>query len=193
MIFRWFRDELGGGQSFEELSFEAAEIPAGSDGLILLPHFNGAVCPEVKPTAKGVLYGLTLGHTKSHVVRAIMESVAFTLRENLSMLQALGVEISSIYSIGGGAQNPLWLQIKADVLNREICTIEAHEATCLDAAVLAAVGAGIYPDLKQATDQMIRIKSRIRPDESAVDAYAECYKNYLALNQYILPTFGEKP
>lgn len=192
MILRWFRDELGGGLSFDELANEAKQVPAGSDGLILLPHFSGAVCPQVNPFAKGVLYGLSLGHTRGHIVRAIMESVAFILKENLEMLQALGVETETVCSIGGGAQSDLWLQIKADVLNRKICAAETQEATCLGAAVLAAVGAGIYPNLDQAAKQMVRHKPFIHPDPAAAVAYAGHYEKYLELNRLLLPTFGEE-
>jgi len=191
MILRWFRDELGGEHSFDELDKEAMNIPAGSDGLVLLPHFSGAVCPQVNPFAKGVLYGLSLGHTRGHIVRAIMESVAFILKENLEMLDALGVETETVCSIGGGAQSDLWLQIKADVLNRKIRTAETREATCLGVAVLAAIGAGIYPGLDQAAAQMVRHKPPIHPDPSAVGAYVEHYEKYLELNKLLLPTFGE--
>lgn len=191
MILRWFRDELGGERSFDELAKEAMNVPAGSDGLVLLPHFSGAVCPQVNPFAKGVLYGLSLGHTRGHIVRAIMESVAFILKENLEMLDALGVETETVCSIGGGAQSELWLQIKADVLNREIATVETREATCLGAAILAAVGVGLYPDLEQAAAQMVRHKPLIHPDPTAVGAYVEHYEKYLELNKLLLPTFGE--
>jgi len=191
MILRWFRDELGGDLSFDEMDQEAMQVPAGSDGLLLLPHFGGAVCPQVNPSAKGVLYGLSLGHTRGHIVRAIMESVAFILKENLEMLDALGIETQTVCSIGGGAQSDLWLQIKADVLNREIRTTETREATCLGVAILAAVGAGIYPDLGQAVAQMVRYKPSVQPNPEAVGAYAEHYGKYLELNQLLLPTFGE--
>ena len=191
MILRWFRDELGGGLSFDELANEAKQVPVGSEGLVLLPHFSGAVCPQVNPFAKGVLYGLSLGHTRGHIVRAIMESVAFILKENLEMLQALGVETETVCSIGGGAQSDLWLQIKADVLNRKICTTETREATCLGVAVLAAVGVGIYPDLDQAAAQMVRHKPPVHPDPEAVGTYAKEYEKYLELNKLLLPTFGE--
>ena len=191
MILRWFRDELGGGQSFDELAAEAGKVSPGSDGLVLLPHFSGAVCPKVNPAAKGVLYGLSLGHTRGHIVRAIMESVAFILKENLEMLDALGIETETVCSIGGGAQSDLWLQIKADVLNREIRTTETREATCLGVAILAAVGAGIYPDIARAVARMVRYKPPVQPNPEAVGAYAKHYGKYLELNQLLLPTFGE--
>ena len=191
MILRWFRDELGGDLSFDELDKEAMQVPAGSDGLVLLPHFSGAVCPQVNPFAKGVLYGLSLGHTRGHIARAIMESVAFILKENLEMLDAIGVETETVCSIGGGAQSDLWLQIKADVLNRKICTAETQEATCLGVAVLAAIAAGIYPNLNQAAAKMVKHKPLIHPDPSSVNAYAQHYGKYLELNKRLLPTFGE--
>ena len=192
MILRWFRDELGGGAGFEQLCSEAANVPAGSDGLLVLPHFSGAVSPRVNPAARGVIYGLSLGHTRAHIVRAVMESVAFMLKENLDMLATLGLHGGRVCSLGGGARNDLWLQIKANVLDRTVVTPEAQESTCLGAAVLAAVGAGIYSGLDQAVQAMVRMRREFAPQPELVSCYADTYQDYLQLNGMLLPTFGGK-
>lgn len=189
MLLRWFRDLFGQSLSYAELDREAAGVAAGSDGLTVLPHFSGALCPHVNPAARGVLHGLTLGHTRGHIARAIMESVAFILRENLDLLDDLGVETGIVCSLGGGARNDFWLQIKADVLNREIRTVETKEATGLGAAMLASVGAGIHASLDQAATRMVRHKHVITPESAAVEHYAVHYENYLKLNELLLPTF----
>ncbi len=192
MILRWFRDELGAGAGFDQLSREAMQVPVGSEGLIVLPHFSGAVSPQVNPAARGVIYGLTLGHTRAHIVRAIMESVAFMLKENLDMLESLGLNSRWVCSLGGGARNDFWLQIKASVLNCTIVTPEVQESTCLGAAVLASVGAGIYASLDEAVAVMVRMRGEFAPQTELVQSYADTYQQYLKLNTMLLPTFGGK-
>lgn len=192
MVFRWFRDEFGGGKSYKELDLEAAAIPRGSNDLLLLPHLNGAVCPSSNPDAKGVFYGFSLAHTRGHFVRALFESVAFMLRENLDMLGTLGIPVEFVCSLGGGAQSPLWLQIKADVLNRDIVTVDTEEATCMGVAILASVAAGFYASVDEAVRGMIRFDCTYHPSPDAVNIYQKAYENYLCLNKTLLPTFGEK-
>lgn len=191
MVLRWFRDELGSGEDYSELSHLASAVPPGSDGLLLLPHLGGAFCPEVNPAARGVFYGITLSHTRGHFVRAIFEAVAFMLRHNLERLEKLGLDCSAVRSLGGASRNPLWLQIKADVLNKPIIIPAGEETTCLGAAILAAVGVGIYPSLTEATAQMVRIKKQFTPNPETVALYKPCYQKYLQLNQLLIPTFGE--
>jgi xylulokinase len=192
LLFRWFRDEFGGGKSYKELETEAASTPRGSDDLLLLPHLNGVFCPSSNPDARGVFYGFSLAHTRGHFVRALFESVAFMLRENLDMLETMGIPVESVCSLGGGAQSPLWLQIKADVLNRDIVTVDTEEETCLGVAVLASVAAGFYASVDEAVRGMVRFNCTYHPSPDAVDIYQRAYENYLCLNKTLLPTFGEK-
>ena len=147
MVLRWFRDELGGGQDYAALGHEAQDVPPGSDGLIVLPHLCGAGCPRVDLKAKGVFWGVALGHRRGHFVRAIMEAIAFTLRSNLELLAELGIAIREIRSLGGTAKSDLWLQIKADVCHQDIAVMQCEEAACLGTAMLACVGGGIYKKL----------------------------------------------
>lgn len=188
---RWFRDTFGAGSSFRELDSEAAEVPPGAEGLLLLPHLNGAWSPDVNPAARGVFYGITPAHRRAHFTRAILEGAAFMLRDQIDLLDDLGVPIEQIRSLGGGAHSPLWLQIKADVMGREVATVDAKEVTALGVAILAATGAGLYSSIPEAVANMVRVNRRFYPDAEKTAAYSRTIKTYRQLNQLIIPTFGE--
>lgn len=190
MALRWLRDELGGGASYDDLTREAAGVAPGADGLTLLPHFSGAGSPAMNPKARGVLWGLTLGHRRAHVARAVLESVAFMLRENLEMLESLGTRVSEIRSLGGGARSPLWLQIKADVCGREILTMACDETTSLGTAMLAGVTAGVFRDLDEACRRMVRVRERLAPRPEARAACEEAYRRYARLNDQTRSLFA---
>lgn len=189
IILRWFRDELGCGRSFDELCEEASPIPPGSEGLVLLPHFSGAVTPVANPYARGVLYGLSLGHTRAHIVRAIMESVAFILRENIEILAQQGVGAREVCSMGGGASSTLWLQLKANVLNKRITTVNVSEASCLGAAIIAAVGCGHFAGFDEAVRTMVHPGAVLDPHAEEVAQYDRAYRRYERVNKVILSTF----
>ena len=150
MVLRWFRDELGGDADYDRLCREAAEVAPGADGLTVLPHLSGAGCPNPSPDMRGTFWGLTLGHRRGHIVRAILESVAFMLRGNLELLEDLGAEINEVRSLGGATRSDLWLQIKADICQRDLIIMQCEEAACLGVAILACVGTSIYDDLSEA-------------------------------------------
>jgi len=189
IILRWFRDEFGCGSPFEELGEAASRVSPGSDGLLLLPHFSGAVTPVANPHARGVLYGLSLNHTRSHVVRAIMESVAFILRENIEILSQQGVGAREVCSMGGGAASKLWLQIKADVLNRPITTVSVSEASCLGAAIIAALGAERFPRFDEAVRHMVHPGVTLAPQPAEVGKYERLYRRYARVNEVVLTSF----
>lgn len=190
IILRWFRDELGGERSFAELTEEAQAVPVGCHGLTMLPHFGGALAPDVNPAARGVLYGLSLTHTRAHLVRAIMEAISFMLKDNLDMLESLGVATGTVCSLGGGAQNDLWLQIKANVLGRKVVTPDVREAACQGVAIIAAVAGGEYTNIEEAVKEMVKIERSFAPEKGAVEAYGRVYEEYRHLNEMLLPTFG---
>ncbi len=189
MLLKNFRDELGGGLSYRELDGEAASVPCGSEGLIVLPHCAGIVTPENNPDAKGVVFGITMAHTRGHFARAIMESVAYLLREQVELVEQAGIECSEIRSLGGAASSRLWLQIKADVLGLPVVTTQCTESTSLGAAMLAAVGAGIYKNLEEAAKEMVALKDRIDPSPENSALYAKCFQKYIDLNTVLAPTF----
>ncbi len=191
MLLKHFRDEFTGGMTYREFDAAAASVKAGSEGLILLPHCAGAVSPVCNPAARGVAYGITLAHKRGHWARAIMESVAYLLRDNVEALRKLGAEITEIRSLGGASKSRLWLQIKADVLNLPVSVAECEEATSLGAAILGAVAAGEFSDTAAAVTQMVRVSTRIEPGPDRV-SYPEYFRQYQKLNTLLMPTFGGK-
>ncbi len=164
MVFRWFRDQFGQGQSYEQLTALAAEVLPGCEELLMLPHLTGSTSPRFNPQARGVFYGITLSHTRAHFVRAILEAVAFMLRENVELLKELGVNVKELMSLGGGARSRLWLQIKADVTGLPLRAAECEEAASLGVAILAGVAVGLFRDVETACQQMVRVGTRIEPD-----------------------------
>ena len=189
MLLKHFRDEFSGGMSYREFDAAAASVPAGSEGLILLPHCAGAVSPDCNPDARGTAWGITLAHKRGHWARAIMESVAYLLRDNVEALRAMGAKISEIRSLGGASRSSLWLQIKADVLNLPVTVTECQEATSLGAAILGAVACGDFADTGAAVARMVKVSARVTPG-SDVAVYQKSFEQYRKLNQLIMPTFG---
>lgn len=199
LALRWFRDQFYGLEAesarqadqdpYDVMTQAVADILPGSDGLIVLPHLEGASCPEMNPFATGVFFGATLRHTRAHFVRAIMESVGFMLKRNFDLIETLGVPVEEIRSIGGGARNPIWLQIKADVLQKPIVTVENEEAACLGAALTAAVGIGYFPNLEAGVSQMVRVRQRIEPRMENAAVYRRSYSRYIELYDRLAPMF----
>ncbi|MEI7435893.1 MAG: FGGY family carbohydrate kinase [bacterium] len=183
MILRWFRDEFGAGLDYTALVATAAAIPPASDGLVLLPHFSGMNSPDVNPEAKGVFYGITTAHRKAHFVRAILESVAYALRDNLELLDESGIQCREVTALGGAARSNLWLQIKADVLQRNIRVMRCEETTSLGIAVLAAVGAGAFTDIAGAVKAMVQPAATIAPDPKNLSVYEAGFRHYKELNK----------
>jgi xylulokinase len=190
-VLKWYRDNFGlmemeaadriGVDPYDLLTLEASQSPPGSDGLLMLPHFAGAASPEFNPNAKGILFGLMLHHKKSHIIRSILESIAYMLRRNIEALGELGVNVREVRSIGGGARSRLWNQIKADVLQKPIITVHTEENSALGAAILAGLATGAFTSLKKASESMVSIKERFTPSEVNRDLYERLYKKYVAL------------
>lgn len=191
MLLKHFRDEFCEGMSYREFDAVAAKVAPGSDGLILLPHCAGAISPVCRPHARGVAYGITLAHKRGHWARAIMESVAYLLADNVAILRETGCRITELRSLGGGAKSRLWLQIKADVLNLPVTVTKCEEATSLGAAILGALAAGDFPDAAVAAAQMVSPDFTVEPDADA-ERYVGCLEQYRKLNRLILPTFERK-
>jgi xylulokinase len=191
MLLKHFRDEFASGMRYKDFDAAAASVKAGSEGLILLPHCAGAVSPDCNPDARGVAWGVTLAHKRGHWARAIMESVAYLLRDNVEALRAMGAQITEIRSLGGASRSRLWLQIKADVLNLPVTVTECQEAASLGAAILGAVGCGDYPDAASAATRMVKTAARVEPGAD-VKIYRKSFERYRRLNRLLLPTFGGK-
>ena len=188
MMMKKFRDEFSGGMSYADLDRAAAAVAPGSDGLILLPHLAGAVSPVAAPNARGAVKGLTLAHTRGHFARAIMESVAFLLKDNANALTELGMELKCVRALGGGAKSSLWAQIKADVLGLPVSVGSCEEPVALGAAILSAVDAGVFSSAAEAGSALSGEERTFVPGKD-MERYQECFQEYCAFNEYIL---GEK-
>lgn len=192
MCLRWFRDEfcqqeidiqnVTGIDAYDLLGKEAELVPAGSDGLITLPHLQGSMAPDVNLNAKAVFYGATLQHKKAHFIRSIMESLGYIISRNIEAIDAMGLEISQIRTIGGGSKSDIWNQIKADITGKKLyTTYSSQDTACLGAAILAGVAAGIFESIESACNSMIRIKKEYIPNEENHALYRKQYKKYKIL------------
>lgn len=191
---RWFRDrfgvaaEPGGGSNrdaYDSLMQEAGKVPAGADGLLWAPYLMGERTPHLDPHARAALVGLSASHTRAHIVRAIIEGVAFSLRDTLTIFSELKLPVESIRLGGGGARGALWRQVQADVYGMPVDLVAAEEGPAYGAALLAGVGAGVWPSVAAACEEVIRIAKRVEPDQSRValmdQRYAVFRKLYPAL------------
>jgi xylulokinase len=178
---RWFRDALAPDASFPELSDEAATVPAGSDGLLFLPYLTGERTPHPDPDARGAFVGLTVRHDRAHLTRAVMEGVAFGLRDGLDLMLAAGTpEPTQIRASGGGVRSAVWRQILADVLDAEIATIATAEGAAFGAGLLAAVGAGWFDSVQEAVAAAVRVTPAAEPGPDR-ERYRERHGRYQAL------------
>ena len=175
---RWFRDAVAPGVGFGDLVDAAAEVPAGSGGLLFLPYLSGERSPYPDPLARGAFVGLTLTHDRRHLTRAVLEGVAFGLRDGLELMIGAGTPApDQIRASGGGTESPLWRQILADVLGAEIATVSTSEGAAYGAGVLAAVGAGWYPSVEAASAALVTATPVATPGPDRA-AYAEAYAIY---------------
>ena len=198
MALKWFRDsffqdEMVKAQAesvdpYDRLTQLAQAVSVGSDGLTMLPHLMGAFSPEPNPLARGSFTGFTLTHTRGHFVRALLESVAFLLRQNIESIERTGISIHEIRSTGGGARSALWNQIKANVCNRPIVTLANEDTALLGDAILAGVAAGVLPSIEEGCRSMVTVKAVIPPDAEA-GAYSEPYQRYFELDRQLSPYF----
>ena len=186
---RWFRDAAAPGVDFPELIEEAAAVPAASDGLLFLPYLTGERTPYPDPLARGAFVGLTVRHGRPHLTRAVLEGVAFGLRDSLELMRSLGLSGSSqARATGGGSRSRLWRQIVADVLETPIGTTSASEGAAQGAAMLAAVGAGWFESVEDACREWIRVTDVTAPSEDAA-RYSDAYDRYRELYPALAPTF----
>jgi xylulokinase len=186
---RWFRDALAPGVDFADLVAPAAEVPAGSAGLFFLPYLSGERSPYPDPLARGAFVGLTVGHDRRHLTRAVLEGVAFGLRDGVDLMIAAGMPApAQIRASGGGTASPLWRQILADVLGAEIATVSTTEGAAYGAGLLAAVGAGWYPDAEAATDALVSATPAAGPGPDAA-RYDEAHALYRDLYPALAPIF----
>ncbi|WP_298982538.1 FGGY-family carbohydrate kinase [Caldilinea sp.] len=198
LVLRWFRDQFGR-QEMEQAAATGVDAydlllegaPTGPTRLLLLPHFAGSGTPTLDVRSKGALLGLTFATTKAEIVKAALEGLTYELRLNLDLLRAAGVAIHELHAVGGGARSALWLQIKADVCRIPLRVPAVTDAACLGAALLAGVGAGVYPDFTAAVAQTVRWRERIQPSAAWTEAYEAQYARYRRLYPLLAELLAE--
>ena len=187
---QWFRDALAPQTGFTELVEEASQVPAGSEGLLFLPYLSGERTPHPDPLARGGWVGLTVRHRRGHLTRAVLEGVAFGLKDIFSLMQGVGLgAIDQVRVSGGGAKSALWRQILADILGVELVTVNTTEGAAYGAALLAGVAAGVWRDTEAACTQTIRVTERVTPAEKNADCYRRMYEQYQTLYPALKPTW----
>jgi xylulokinase len=194
LSLRWFRDLLRGASSnfsYDDLTREAATVPPGPDGVLWAPYLMGERTPHLDPNARGTLTGLAASHTRAHVTRAILEGVAFSLKDTFSLFDEMRVPVHTVRLGGGGARSPLWRQIQADVYDHELEILAAEEGAAYGAALLAGVGAKFWPSVDEACDAVVKVQQCVRPDPSAVNTLAIQYETFRRLYPALKPLFAQ--
>ena len=186
---RWFRDTLAPGEDFGALAATAADVPAGSDGLLFLPYLTGERSPYPDPLARGAFVGLTVTHDRRHLTRAVLEGVAFGLRDGLDQMIAAGMPApSQVRASGGGTASECWRQILADVLQAELATVSTAEGAAYGAGLLAAVGAGWFPTVEAAAEALVTATVVASPGAD-VARYADAHEIYRGLYPALAESF----
>ena len=188
---RWYRDTLAAGIAYDDLLAPATAIAPGAEGLLFLPYLTGERTPHPDPLARGAWIGLTVRHTQAHLTRAVLEGVAFGLRDSFELMKSIGLTtIQQVRVSGGGARSLLWRQILADVLNSELVTVNTTEGAAYGAALLAGVGAGIWPDVDTACAQVIHVTGSTQPEPNAAARYNAVYAEYRGLYPALKNSFA---
>jgi xylulokinase len=183
LSLRWFRDQFGGGaagqtESYEALMAESAKAPAGCDGLLFAPYLMGERTPHLDGAARGMLVGITASHTRAHVIRAILEGIAFSLRDTFTIFRDMHLPVNRIRLGGGGARSSLWRQIQADVYGHPAETVTAEEGAAYGAAILAGVGVKVWPSVEAACEAVVRVGGKTNPSTQALAVMEEAYAKY---------------
>ncbi len=180
LSLRWFRDNLSAGTTYDQLTTEAEKVSPGSEGLLWTPYLMGERTPHLDGSARAALVGLTASHTRGHIVRAILEGVAFSLRDSFTIFEEMKVPVKNIRLGGGGARSNLWRQIQADVYGHEVEIVEAEEGAAYGAAILAGVGAALWPSVDAACNSVIRVTQRV---PAKADSVAKMNESYAAFRR----------
>ena len=183
LSLRWFREQFGteskdGGDPYERLTDAATTVLPGCDGLLWTPYLMGERTPHLDGSARAALVGLSASHTRAHVVRAILEGVALSLRDTFTIFEEMKVPVKNIRLGGGGARSKLWRQIQADVYGHEVEIVEAEEGAAYGAAILAGVGAKIWPSVDAACERTVRVKERVPERVDVVQVMNDNYTAY---------------
>jgi xylulokinase len=191
MALKWLRDsffqpeiqaaEASHTDAYDFMTAQAALTAPGADGLVMLPHLMGAYSPVANAAARGVFSGFTLSHSRGHFVRAVLEGVAYMLRQNLDTIRQAGVPVCELRSTGGGSRSPLWNQIKADVCQLPLLTLASEDTALLGDAMLAGVACGVFSSIEQASQAMVIVKEKYLPGDQT-GLYVAAYRRYCDLD-----------
>lgn len=186
---QWYRNTFHNGVDYSELTKAAENIQLGSEGLFFLPYLSGERTPYPDPNAKGTFIGATVRHNTSHFIRAVLEGVAYSLRDCFELNEGLGVKTDQVRISGGGAKSKMWIQILSDLLNKEIVTLTSTEGAPYGAAILAAVASGKFNSVNEACSSIIKIKSATTPNKENINIYEDFYNIYKNLYGTLKSTF----
>ena len=183
LSLRWFRDRFGTGAEdgrdpYERLTDEAAQVEAGAEGALWAPYLMGERTPHLDPEARAAFVGLSASHTRAHMIRAVLEGVAYSLKDSFSIFSEIGVPVERIRLGGGGARSPLWRQIQADVYGHEVETVVAEEGAAYGAAILAGVGRKAWASVDQACDAVVRVAATVKPNPADTATMNRGYQIY---------------
>lgn len=191
LSLRWFREQLGaseawyaretGEDAYNLIVREAEKVPAGSNGLLFLPYLMGERTPHLDAQARGMWFGLTAAHTRAHLIRAILEGVAFSLRDSLEIFKELEIPVKQIRASGGGSRSFFWRQIQADIYGKEVVTLRESEGSAFGAALLAGVGGGIYSSVEESAREGLQVRECLLPIEENARLYDRQYEVYRQL------------
>jgi xylulokinase len=182
LSLRWFADQFVDRENkatrYDELTKEAASTPPGAHGLLWLPYLMGERTPHCDPNARGAFLGLSAAHTRAHLVRAILEGVAFSLKDSFTIFEELKVPVERIRLGGGGARSALWRQIQADVYDHEVELLAAEEGAAYGAAILAGVGAGLWQSVDEACAAVVKVSATLEPNRNSAAIMARSYQEF---------------
>ena len=184
---RWLRDAIAPGESFDRLVGEAERWPPGAEGLAFLPYLAGERTPHADPAARGAFVGLSLRHDRGALTRAVLEGVAYGLRDSLELLRALGLRPEVGRVSGGGARSDLWLRILASVLGIPLERTVVEEGAAYGAALLAGVAGGVFADVHEAVSACVQVRDTIEPEPAWAEVYDEWYRRFRALYPALHP------
>jgi xylulokinase len=179
--FAWFREQLAGDSTDSALNDEAETVPIGADGITFLPYLQGERTPHRDASARGALLGLSLAHTRAHISRAVLEGICFALRDSVSILQDLGISPDHLLLTGGGSRSPFVRRLQGEVFGLAVSTVNREEGPAYGAALLAAVGAGAFPDVASATRATLSETRPEAPDPESHRRYQQPYDRFRAL------------
>ncbi len=179
LSLKWLKNNILGLSTYQEMNAFAEKVEAGSEGVVYLPYLTGERTPHMDSYAKGMFFGLKYRHSREHLIRAVMEGVAFSLRDSVEIFKSLGIHPKKFVAAGGGATSEIWLKIQASILQTEIYTSKTVEQAAFGAAIVAGVGSGMFSTIQQACEQLITYNDTpIYPEKDTVEKYENTYQLY---------------